>query len=755
LGDSQKIEQNNKDWEPLYTGDKLTISNAVKASRNRSSSWKYGYDEKYDVVVISKTGQIGDVIEISGVKIALPKPPKSVPKGDNKWIPHEYPKELKRIGSVYEWKQRSDEFKSKYIDYIEREFDRRENGHWIMNNGVPTYLTGKYYMYLQWSKIDIGLPDYREANRVLFLHWEACVADNRSFGQCYLKIRRSGFSFMSAAEAQETASLAKESRIGILSKSGQDAKKLFTDKLVPISINYPFFFKPMQSGMDRPKTELSYSLPAKKITKRNMHETDEDDEEGLNTSIDWKNTDDNSYDGEKLLRLVHDESGKWLKPNNIKVNWNVTQTCLRVGKKIIGKCMMGSTCNALNKGGQEFKDIYMNSDVNNRNANGRTKSGLYKLFIPMEWNTEGFIDEYGFPVFETPKKPIMGIDGEEITQGVIEYWNNELESRKDDPDKYNEFLRQNPRKESHAFRDESKESIFNITKIYDQVEYNDGLLKERVITRGSFSWKNGEKDTEVIWTPDPRGRFVTSWIPPKNLQNNVLKTRSGLKPGNEHLGSFGCDSYDISGVVGGGGSKGALHGLTKFSMTDGVPSNKFFLQYIARPATAEIFFEEVLMALVFYGMPILAENNKPRLLYHLKNRGYRGFSMNRPDKEFSKLSKTEKELGGIPNTSEDVKQTHADSIASWVEEYVGYDRSGEYRPEDEIGDMPFTETLLDWANFDISNRTKYDASISSGLAIMANRKHKLTPTTKKSKIKFNFVEYDNKGNQSEIKNSWR
>ena len=67
-------------------------------------------------------------------------------------------------------------------------------------------------------------------------------------------------------------------------------------------------------------------------------------------------------------------------------------------------------------------------------------------------------------------------------------------------------------------------------------------------------------------------------------------------PGNEHIGAFGCDSYDISGVVGGGGSNGALHGKTMFTM-DEAPSNQFFLEYIARPQTAEIFFEDVLNGL--------------------------------------------------------------------------------------------------------------------------------------------------------------
>ena len=182
------------------------------------------------------------------------------------------------------------------------------------------------------------------------------------------------------------------------------------------------------------------------------------------------------------------------------------------------------------------------------------------------------------------------------------------------------------------------------------------------------------------------------------------------------------------------------------------PSNEFFLEYIARPSTAEIFFEEVLMAIVFYGMPILVENNKPRLLYHIKNRGYRGFSINRPDRPRNKLSVTEKELGGIPNSSEDVKQAHAAAIESYIEKYVGYDKEGLYRDVEEMGTMAFNRTLLDWAKFDINNRTKFDATISSGLAIMANQRHLYQPIKKESKISINFARYDNKGQISTILN---
>jgi hypothetical protein len=749
--DSQRDDQKSS----LYKIVNNLIPSSIVKKKNQGKSWGYGYNEKYDVVVISKDGTIGDIYHISGINIAIPPRPQKPFSRSNKhaeqyWEAQEYPKELSKIKKVFQWNEMPSVFKSKWVDYIENEFDKRESGYWFYNNGTPTYITGSHYTYLQWTKIDVGLPDYRDANRIFFMFWEACKADKRSFGMVYLKIRRSGFSFMGSHEAVNTATLAGDARVGILSKTGGDAKKMFTDKVVPINSNYPFFFRPIMDGMDKPKTELSYRVPASKITKNNMNDVEANEMDGLDTTIDWKNTDDNSYDGEKLLLLVHDESGKWLNPNNILNNWRVTKTCLRLGSKIIGKCMMGSTCNALAKGGENFKKLYNDSSVSTRNPNGQTKTGMYSLFIPMEWNMEGFIDKYGMPVMDTPEKPIEGCDGDMISVGAIEYWQNEVTSLKHDADALNEFYRQFPRTESHAFRDESKQSLFNLTKIYQQIDYNDNMIKGHHITQGGFHWENGIKDSKVIWSPNSRGRFFVSWLPSSQLQNRY-EMRNGKKyPANEHIGSFGCDSYDISGTVGGGGSNGALHGLTKFNMDD-APSNEFFLQYVARPQTAEIFFEEVLMALVFYGMPILCENNKPRLLYHLKNRGYRGYSMNRPDKQFNKLSKTEKELGGIPNTSEDVKQSHASAIESHIEKYIGMDMEGTFRDPDEMGSMPFNRTLEDWARFDINARTKFDASISSGLAIMANQKNLYTPQKEQSKISINFARYSNSGSTSQLK----
>ena len=151
------------------------------------------------------------------------------------------------------------------------------------------------------------------------------------------------------------------------------------------------------------------------------------------------------------------------------------------------------------------------------------------------------------------------------------------------------------------------------------------------------------------------------------------------------------------------------------------------------------------MACIFYGMPILVENNKPRLLYHFKRRGYRGFAMNRPDKIWNKLSVTEREIGGIPNSSEDIKQAHAAAIESYIENAIGFNGHN-------YGDMYFQRTLEDWATFDINNRTSHDASISSGLAIMACNKNRYAPIRRKKiePIDLGIKKYDNKGTLSKI-----
>jgi len=120
--------------------------------------------------------------------------------------------------------------------------------------------------------------------------------------------------------------------------------------------------------------------------------------------------------------------------------------------------------------------------------------------------------------------------------------------------------------------------------------------------------------------------------------------------------------------------------------------------------------------------------------------------MNRPDKIWNKLSVAEKEVGGIPNSSEDIKQAHAAAIEMYIQDHVGIKQDGTH------GDLYFNALLNDWSKFDINKRTKFDASISSGLAIMANNRHLYAPNAKveKPKLNINISKYSNTGNNSQI-----
>jgi hypothetical protein len=120
--------------------------------------------------------------------------------------------------------------------------------------------------------------------------------------------------------------------------------------------------------------------------------------------------------------------------------------------------------------------------------------------------------------------------------------------------------------------------------------------------------------------------------------------------------------------------------------------------------------------------------------------------MNRPDKIWNKLSVAEKEVGGIPNSSEDIKQAHAAAIEMYIQDHVGMKQDGTF------GDLYFNELLNDWSKFDINKRTKHDASISSGLAVMANNRHLYRPNAKveKPKLNINVSKYSNTGTNSQI-----
>ncbi len=287
------------------------------------------YDEQ--AIGICPKGTQGETVELGGILIVLPaQPPQKEIAGYGSpdhlqlWQRISMPQELSRIKSMDEWGEMPREFRQKFSPYIEEEFRRRRNGFWFYNDGKPTYITGRHYMMLQWTRMDIGYPNFLSFQRDIFLHLAACEADARCIGQLYTKCRRSGYTNICSAVLLDEATQVKDKLLGIQSKTGKDAQEnIFMKKVVYMFRHYPFFFKPIQDGTTNPRMELAFREPSKRITKKNKTAQTG---EALNTIVNWKNTTNNAYDGEKLHILYLDEAGKWERPTDIRDAWRIQRT---------------------------------------------------------------------------------------------------------------------------------------------------------------------------------------------------------------------------------------------------------------------------------------------------------------------------------------------------------------------------------------------------------------------------------------------
>jgi hypothetical protein len=708
--------------------------------KNYHKEW---YDPATDSIMICPLGTKGEIIVLDNLKIMLPKRPpnkKSVlfhryKKEDQYWRRLEVPTGL------------IPENEDQYADFILKEFKRRREGVFFYNFGEVVYLTPAHYMGLQWNQMKDtgGYKEFRYAQARMYYFTQACILDPRCLGEIFVKGRRTGFTEEIIDILINDSTSTKNALMGMTSKTGEDGAAVF-DKYSHGIQNLPYFFIPVVKGKIDDTQKMLFGKVSEN-TKEAKKKKDTQTGDYLNTRVDYMNATTLAYDSKKLVRYLCDEMGKRERPQNIIDHLDNVRPTMITGGKIVGKFLGGSTLNPKDKGGAEMEVLYYGSDVTQRNANGRTTTGLYSFFLPAHKNYEDFTDKYGVCHEVVAEGDFFyNAQGIKMTQGSLQFLNNEFAAAKLMGSKvYNNRRRMDPITIEDAFRDELSTQLLNVEKVNQQLAFNRNAHVDNTLVRGNFEWAGGIRNTTVVWKPNEKGRFLIAWIPPKEMQNQFIEKPNGICSGfskfpvNDEVGAFASDPYDQTAVVDSKlistengteyniGSKGAMHGLTGFNLGN-IPSNFFFLEYIARPKEADMFFDDVLMACVFYGMPILVENNKKMLLKHFKVNGYRGFCLNRFDKELNRLSADEKELGGIPNTSADIINQHWTALEKYVEDFVGeYEVEEGQDPIREVGlmgSMPFSRTLQDWLKFKVEDRTKYDASISSGLAIMAVNRHK-------------------------------
>lgn len=702
----------------------------------KENYFKDWYQPFKDAVKICPFGTEGKTIVLDDLKIILP----GAPVNKKEILFWDLPKEEQYWRRTLPPGGLTKETHEQYIEYILEEFRRRREGIWFMNNGIPVYLTGDHYFALQWCKMkdNGGYMNFRYAQTNMFYFTKACIVDDRCLGEIFVKSRRTGFTFEILFTLLNHATGNTNGMYGMTSKSDPDASKAFS-KLSYAFLNLPFFFRPVVKGRVDSPIKLEFAKPSdgsKEAKKKGDTHTDD----YLNNIIDYEATKDDAYDGQAMTLYLGDECGKWKKPANYLNHWGQISPTFDEGGSIVGKAFLGSTVAARKKGGEEFKILEESSRINKRDSiTNRTPSGLYSYFLPAHKNLREFTDIYGVCHEKTPPKGTRNADGKLITTGSIDFLNARRASKKAESlISYNEELRAFPMEKSEAFRDELSQAIFDTNKIEEQILHNENLPNLPYV-RGNFIWSDKRFESEVLWAPNPDGRFYISWLPlPENRNKKEFKNGQ-WHPLNGHIGAGGVDSFDNDVVADPSrASSGALHFCNRFSMT-GAPMG-FVLEYIERTPYAEMFYEDVLMAAIFYGYPLLIENIKRRIIDKIKEWGYYGYIMQKPKVLKAPSSKKRKEDGIGASAEEMSAQEHV--TQHYIYKNVGYnDETGE------MGGMPFNRTLVQWRDYKPKERTAFDAYISSSTALLAIQSPVVEKKNKK-KSTMPWIQYRKQGNTS-------
>jgi hypothetical protein len=557
---------------------------------------------------------------------------------------------------------------------------RRIGGHWFMNNNKPIYITGTHWFYLSCYHLDIGLPKYRDVDREFFYSWEYSVQDPNCFGLVETTKRRSGKTYRAGCIALEQSTRSENFWAGIQSKTDDDAKSVFRKAIVNPYRKLPSFFKPIS---DMPNTG---KVPATGL-KFQSGKVDIDGEE-LMSGIDFKSSTEGAYDGQKLGFYIGDEAGKTMMVD-INRRWNVVKYCLMDDEgRIIGKALHTSTVEEMEAGGKAYFEMWQGSDQTTKEGR-RTPTGMYKFFTPAQKTRH--IDKFGFA-------------NEKLAlQDILE----EREALRNDPRALSSAKRKEPLDEKEAFQTDASKCVFNPIILNDRYD----LLKwtKPKILRGNFQWEDMKKDSNVTFVENPNGRFQVLEFP--DFSNNVEKKGDFVYARNKHMYCAGIDPYDHVNVTKEHQSRMSNGSLCiikkgnpiKPTAYDGAP----VCLYLARP-TPEVFYEDCLMALTYFGCQALIETQKPGILHYFESRGYKDLCFTPPGKDKPGIAAT---------------LTNNVYIAELTDQYIST----------KIDNVWFVELIDDWLRFSPNDTTEFDAAMAMGYALMMTYNPQYNPKQKETK----------------------
>ncbi len=597
-------------------------------------------------------------------------------------------------------------YDARYEEYKKQEWDRRLNGFWFMNynprKGISeaVYLTGFYYMLLQWFNIDVGYATFMipHLNKTYFLQY--CIEDPICMGMIDITKRRFLKTFMGGLFVLEPITRTKMVNGALQSKTGNDAKKVFGKAVVYPFRKFPRFFRPeydMSLGVN-PKSEIRFQ----NTNVRGKKAEDSIDKDELGSMIDWGSADPLHFDGQKILAYFSDEWAKTTEANVFDRHEVIRYCLLNEEGKIIGKALYSSTVEKLDSdkdGVQEAaKQLWNASNQNKREKNGMTQSGLYRFFQTADEGRN--FDKYGYPDIDQTIKDILA----------------DRESVKDNPRSLSARMRKEPRTVDEAFSIDADSCIFNTFNITNR----EAAMFVNPVHKRSI-WFYRDEDTQIVKWRDIINKEkgfhwkVTPDFPlDPNKANKFTIEGSLRKPANTDFGCIGIDGYSNSQ----GGQKWGSRASAWVGqrLRDG-RKKKVIAHLFGRPNEKDILHEQVLLCAEFLGIQAYYEHNSDDYDSYFKVRGRRLYLGLYPIILIDpvKLEAIERHRG-VPTTPYSLTK-QADLGVSYVENHCE--------------EIDFEVLLEDFKTFDPNDRTKSDITVSflitnAILSELPKPKHKMT-----------------------------
>ena len=621
---------------------------------------------------VPPVGMVYDFIhdELIESKVYSRSPKKSEQYWQRQGLPEDY--DNKRKEELRLQKTNPEYFDPELEFFRQDQWEKRLFGMWLMINGTPTYITGLHWFYLNWWSIDIGYPDYREPDRKFFYFLEYVTQDPNCLGMIEVTKRRFGKTYRAGVYAFDLPSRSKNKVSGIQSKTREDAKKVFSKALVAPFKKLPDFFRPVydESKGITPTSELRFY----KTTKKGSRSLEDLNKPELESEINFRASEIFAYDGSKLHRYIGDEVGKTIEVDVFERHLVNRFTSENDGL-FIGKHLLTTTVEEMESGGAAFKKLWTDSDQGDRNANNRTRSGLYRFFCPAYETL--YFDLFGMPDVDRAK----------------EFFLNERNALKHDSRALSSYIRKNPFTIEEAFRVDGDKCLFDAMKLniqLDKVQWMDNLF-----TTGDFIWRNGERDTEVLFVENPDGRFKVRILLDSEDANNVKSMGTNRIPLNNHKYVIGVDPFDHNTTEDTRRSNGAIYVLRKHDSLKPEDSFDFVVEYVHRPPTAAMFYEDVVLCCHYFGCEALIENNKIGITHYFNDRGYDNFLMRLPGSNNIGIAGTQKSHQQLAELFENYIHNHAERLY-------------------------FEELVRELLEFDINNTTKFDAVMAAGYALIAD-----------------------------------